>query len=101
FLIPPGRPFGVPMNGAVTNLSSSPEAIRILGRELRHGGYDVVHVHEPNVPVISWFAAEAARVPSVGTFHTSSTNWLTNSIAANVIGARRIYSQLNARIAVS
>ena len=60
YLIPLGRTFGLPMNGAVTNLSSSPEAIRLLGRELRHGGYDVVHVHEPNVPVISWFAAEAA-----------------------------------------
>jgi phosphatidylinositol alpha-mannosyltransferase len=101
YLIPLGRTFGLPMNGAVTNLSSSPEAIRLLGRELRHGGYDVVHVHEPNVPVISWFAAEAARVPTVGTFHTYSTNWLSNSIAANVIGARRIYSKLNARIAVS
>ena len=89
------------MNGAVTNLSSSPEAIRLLGRELRHGGYDVVHVHEPNVPVISWFAAEAARSATVGTFHTYSTGWLANSIAANVIGARRMYSKLNARIAVS
>jgi phosphatidylinositol alpha-mannosyltransferase len=101
YLIPLGRTFGLPMNGAVTNLSSSPEAIRILGRELRHGGYDVVHVHEPNVPVISWFAAEAARLPTVGTFHTYSTNWFSNSVAANVIGARRIYSKLNARIAVS
>jgi phosphatidyl-myo-inositol alpha-mannosyltransferase len=101
YLIPLGRTFGLPMNGAVTNLSSSPEAIRLLGRELRQGGYDVVHVHEPNVPVISWFAAEAARVPTVGTFHTYSTSWLSNSIAANVIGARRIYSKLNARIAVS
>jgi phosphatidylinositol alpha-mannosyltransferase len=101
YLIPLGRTFGLPMNGAVTNLSSSPEAIRILGRELRYGGYDVVHVQEPNVPVISWFAAEAARVPTVGTFHSYSTSWIPNSIAANVMGARRIYSKLNARIAVS
>jgi phosphatidyl-myo-inositol alpha-mannosyltransferase len=101
FLIPLGRTFGLPMNGAVTNLSSSPDAIATLGRELRHGGYDVVHIHEPNVPVVSWFAADAARAPTVGTFHTYSTSWLSNSIAANVIGARRIYSKLNVRIAVS
>ncbi|MEA2377235.1 MAG: phosphatidyl-myo-inositol alpha-mannosyltransferase, partial [Thermoleophilaceae bacterium] len=101
YLIPLGRTFGLPMNGAVTNLSSSPEAIRVLGRELRYGGYDVVHVHEPNVPVISWFAADAARAPTVATFHTYSTSWLSNSIAANVMGARRIYSKLSARIAVS
>ena len=29
------------------------ESIGVLGRELRNGGYDVVHVHEPNVPVVS------------------------------------------------
>ncbi|MBA3261395.1 MAG: glycosyltransferase family 4 protein, partial [Thermoleophilaceae bacterium] len=101
YLIPLGRTFGLPMNGAVTNLSSSPEAIATLGRELRDGGYDVVHVHEPNVPVVSWFAADAARAPTVATFHTYSTSWMANSIAANVIGARRLYSKLNARIAVS
>ncbi len=101
YLIPLGRTFGLPMNGAVTNLSSSPDAIATLGKELRHGGYDVVHVHEPNVPVVSWFAAEAARAPTVGTFHTYSTSWMANSIAANVIGARRLYSKLSARIAVS
>jgi len=101
YLIPLGRTFGLPMNGAVTNLSSSPEAIRILARELRYGNYDVVHVQEPNVPVISWFAAEAARVPTVATFHAYATSWLPNTIAANVIGARRLYNKLNARIAVS
>src|SRR4029453_2034011 len=101
FLIPPGRPFGVPMNGAMTNLSPSPEAIRVLGRELRHGGYDVVHVHEPNAPVASWYATEASRAPTVATFHTYSPNRVPNRLAANFFGVRRLYSKLSARIAVS
>ena len=50
------------MNGAVSNVSVTPYAVATLGRELRHGGYDVVHVHEPNAPVVSWYAVEAARV---------------------------------------
>ena len=54
------------------------------GRELRHGGYDVVHVHEPNAPFVSWFATEAARVPLVGTFHCYSRSPLANGVAANV-----------------
>jgi phosphatidylinositol alpha-mannosyltransferase len=100
-LIPLGRTVGLPMNGAVSNLSMSPSALGLLGKELRGGGYDVVHVHEPNAPMVSWFAAENARVPVVGTFHTYSTSRLANGIAANVGGARRLYSKLSARIAVS
>jgi phosphatidylinositol alpha-mannosyltransferase len=101
-VIPLGRTFGLPMNGAVTNLTGPlGETIGVLGRELRSGNYDVVHVHEPNVPVVSWYAADAARVPVVGTFHTYSTTAFPNKLAANFLGARRIYSKLSARIAVS
>ena len=53
-----GRTMGLPMNGAVSNLSFSTGSMGVLSHELRTGGYDVVHVHEPNVPVVSWFAVE-------------------------------------------
>jgi phosphatidyl-myo-inositol alpha-mannosyltransferase len=100
-VIPLGRTIGLPMNGAVSNLAAFPEAVGALGRELRHGGYDIVHVHEPNAPLASWYATEAARVPVVGTFHTYSTSGIVNRVAANLVGARRLYSKLSARIAVS
>jgi phosphatidylinositol alpha-mannosyltransferase len=99
-LIPLGRTVGLPMNGAVSNLPYTPHAISVLGRELRHGGYDVVHVHEPNAPVASWFATEASRVPLVGTFHTYSTG-VVNHVASRVVGARRLYNKLHVRLAVS
>jgi phosphatidyl-myo-inositol alpha-mannosyltransferase len=102
YVIPLGRTFGLPMNGAVSNLSGPfGETIGVLGRELRSGNYDLVHVHEPNAPVVSWYAAEAARAPVVATFHTYSTGLLVNKFAANVAGVRRLYSKLGARIAVS
>ena len=101
YVVPMGRTLGLPMNGAVSNLATFPKTVGLLGRELRHGGYDLVHVHEPNAPYMSWYATEAARVPVVGTFHTYSTSGIVNRIAANVIGVRRLYSKLSARIAVS
>ena len=101
YLIPLGRTVGLPLNGAVSNLSLFPEAVATLGKELRNGGYDVVHVHEPNAPAVSWYATEAARQPTVATFHTYSTSWLVGTFTANVAGARRFYSKLSARIAVS
>ena len=101
YLVPLGRTVGLPMNGAVSNLSVFPEAVSALGRELRNGSYDVVHVHEPNVPAVSWAATEMARVPLVGTFHTYSRNRVVNGVAANFVGARRLYNKLHVRIAVS
>jgi phosphatidylinositol alpha-mannosyltransferase len=101
YLIPLGRTVGLPMNGAVSNLAVFPESVAILGKELRNGGYDIVHVHEPNAPYPSWYATEAARQPTVATFHTYSTSWLVGNFTANVAGARRLYSKLSARIAVS
>jgi phosphatidylinositol alpha-mannosyltransferase len=99
-LIPLGRTIGVPANGAVSNVPLNPTAAAVLDRELRHGGYDVVHVHEPNGAVPSFFTVESARVPLVGTFHTYSTSF-ANRVASNFVGARRLYNKLHARIAVS
>ena len=91
----------MPINGAVSNLSVSTSALSVLGHELRTGGYDVVHVHEPNAPFISYFATETSPVPTVGTFHTYSTARVIGGITANIVGARRLYNKLAARIAVS
>ncbi|MGO9488063.1 MAG: lysylphosphatidylglycerol synthase domain-containing protein [Solirubrobacteraceae bacterium] len=97
-----GRTLGIPANGAVSNVSGSPNAIAALRRELRGGGYDVVHIHEPVVPLICWDAlCSAGELPLVGTFHTSSENVLTNGIAAVPLGGRRRMNRLHARIAVS
>jgi phosphatidylinositol alpha-mannosyltransferase len=100
-LISLGRTIGVPANGAVSNVPLYPTAAAVLDRELRHGAYDVVHVHEPNGAVPSFFAVENARVPLVGTFHTYATSQVTNRLASGFVGARRLYNKLHARIAVS
>jgi len=100
YLVSLGRTVGLPSNGAVSNLALTPYAIATLGRELRNGGYDVVHVHEPNAPVVSWYAVEASPAPVVGTFHCYSTSGLANHTAA-LVGARRLYNKLNVRVAVS
>ena len=95
-----GRTFGLPINGAVSNLSVSTAALSVIGHELRTGGYDVAHVHEPNAPFISWFATETSGVPTVGTFHTYSTSRVIGGITANS-WAPPALSKLAARIAVS
>jgi phosphatidyl-myo-inositol alpha-mannosyltransferase len=100
YLIPLGRTVGLGANGAVSNLSVFPEGVNTMRRELRAGRFDVVHVHEPPAPVLSWDACSFRGAPVVGTFHAYSTRPMPNRIA-NLLGARRKFNQLQARIAVS
>jgi phosphatidylinositol alpha-mannosyltransferase len=95
-----GRTVGIRANGSVSNLQISPAGVRRLLGELRSGGYDVCHVHEPVAPLASWYATKSAPVPLVGTFHSYSTSWLPNTLG-NVFGARRVLNHLRVRIAVS
>ncbi len=95
-----GRTIGIPANGAVSNLSLSPSAVHRLGQTLAEGDFDVVHIHEPVVPLVSWMALNCESTALVATFHTYSTNRLTQGIA-NLFGARRRMRRLHSRIAVS
>ncbi len=100
YLIPLGRTIGWGANGAVSNLASFPDSVVRMRRELRSGGYDVVHVHEPIAPLVGWDAMASTEAPLVGTFHAYSTKGLPNHVAT-LLGARRLFNKLSARIAVS
>ncbi len=101
YLTPLGRTVGFGANGSVSNLAPFPVG-GVVGprREVRRGEFDVIHVHEPLVPLIGWNATLAARTPVVGTFHAYSTKAVPNHIAG-ALGARRMFNRLSARIAVS
>lgn len=100
WLVPLGRTVGFPANGAVSNLSAGAYGVATLRRELRQGGYDVAHLHEPVAPTLCWDALLAADLPLVGTFHTYSENAVTHGAAA-LLGSRRRMNRLAVRIAVS
>ena len=100
YLVSLGRTIGFKANGAVSNLSITPYGYATMQETLRTGRFDVVHVHEPIAPVISWLATDKTQLPLVGTFHVYSANAMTNGIA-NALGAARIFNRLHVRIAVS
>src|SRR3954468_189291 len=100
WLVPLGGTIGWPSNGAVSNLAGTPSGVATLRRELRTGGFDVVHVHEPVAPAIGWDALTSANAPLVGTFHCYSESILPHKVAA-LLGARRKLNHLNVRVAVS
>ncbi|MGN6258607.1 MAG: glycosyltransferase [Solirubrobacterales bacterium] len=101
YLVPLGRTMGFGANGSVSNLAPFPAGGVLAPRRLvRAGEFDVIHVHEPLVPLVGWNATLGAHDPVVGTFHAYATKPLPNYIA-NAVGARRLFNRLSARIAVS
>ncbi len=100
YLVSLGRTVGFKANGAVSNLSITPSGVAALHTELRSGGYDVVHVHEPVAPLTGWVTTDWTRLPLVGTFHSYSESVVANGLA-NLLGARRMLNHLHVRIAVS
>ena len=101
YLTPLGRTAGFGANGSVSNLAPFPYGGVVLPRRaVKVDEFDVIHVHEPLVPLVGWNATLAARAPVVGTFHAYSTKALPNYVAG-ALGARRVFNRLSARIAVS
>src|SRR5437764_11246849 len=100
YLVPLGRTVGFKANGAVSNLAITPFCVATMLNQLRSGDFDVVHVHEPLAPPVSWVAIDRVRLPLVGTFHAYTENRFSNAIA-RMLGVRRVLNRLHVRVAVS
>ncbi len=94
-----GRALPVPYNGSVARLTFGPVASARVRRWLGDGRFDLVHLHEPQVPSLSLIALLAADEPLVATFHTSITR--SRALQAVYPLLRPALEKLLARIAVS
>lgn len=99
-LVSAGRSIPVLANGSVSRLALLPGAGKRVKREIGRGDYDVVHVHEPLVPLVSTSAVTGARSRVVGTFHAAAEGRsLTYLLGRFLFG--RVDRRLDSRIAVS
>jgi phosphatidyl-myo-inositol alpha-mannosyltransferase len=64
-----GRCISLVIGGTDTALGFDPRARRRVVELYRARQFDVVHVHEPLMPLAPWFAVRHATVPVVATFH--------------------------------
>lgn len=68
-----GRPFRVKGNDSIVPLTLSPMLWRRVRKAL--ADVDVVHLHEPLVPLVGWVALTVDR-PTVVTFHADPPSWV-------------------------
>jgi phosphatidyl-myo-inositol alpha-mannosyltransferase len=99
FVVPVGRPVGVPFNGSVAPIAPWPSSARRVEQALAGFRPDVVHVHEPLVPGTAMFATRRRRAPVVATFHAYADRAIAFSLTAPLL--RSVWRRLSARIAVS
>ena len=94
-----GRTLAVPYNGSTVRLQFGPGALAKLRHWIAAGRFDVLHVHEPSAPSLSFLAVRAAEGPIVATFHAAATQSLILSAFRSVITP--CYEKIAGRIAVS
>lgn len=67
-----GRSITVPANGSMCPVAVAPRMVAHLRVVFEREAFDLLHVHEPFMPMLCLAAVRAADVPVVGTFHASN-----------------------------
>ena len=86
------------------NDSTAPVALDPrIASEVREAvaGIDVVHIHEPLVPVVSLTATRVADQPTVGTFHADASKGVRRTLKVAAPVTRAVTSRLDVKTAVS
>ena len=97
-----GRTVGVPANGSRAPVALEPSAALRVRRLLRRAAPDVVHVHEPLVPVLGPVALTAGVGARVATFHASADAGALPRLYRAARGpGRRVVARAHALTAVS
>jgi phosphatidylinositol alpha-mannosyltransferase len=64
-------------NGSTARITLSPEVTHRVKGILEREHFDIIHLHEPEVPLLGWAVLHASHAVNVGTFHayTEKHDW--------------------------
>jgi phosphatidyl-myo-inositol alpha-mannosyltransferase len=94
-----GRPFPIPMHGSVARITVSLHLTNRIKHYVREGGFDLIHYHEPLMPVLPVTALRFSKSCNVGTFHAFARSNVGYYYGKPLL--KRYVRRLHARIAVS
>jgi predicted metal-dependent phosphoesterase TrpH/glycosyltransferase involved in cell wall biosynthesis len=95
-VVPLGSSFPIRFNGGVANLGMPVDVTSRLEKLMLGAGFDLVHVHEPLAPSLSFTALREARSPVVGSFHLTPVGVAAYELGQSVLG--RFFLRLDARV---
>jgi phosphatidylinositol alpha-mannosyltransferase len=94
-----GEVLPVPANGSTARLVLPPDLNRRVVEILRQERFDVVHLHEPEAPLLSWTVLSHSQAVNIGTFHAYVQDDRLRSAARPLLAY--VWHQLDGRILVS
>jgi phosphatidylinositol alpha-mannosyltransferase len=98
-LVRVGRPVPIPAHGSLARITVSFHLTNRIKHYMRDGGYDVVHFHEPLMPVLPITALRHSDTFNVGTFHAFARSNVGYYYGKPLL--KRYVRRLNVRVAVS
>ncbi len=91
--------FRMPYSDSLANLTLPLEVTDQMEETLSRERFDILHLHEPFPPSLSFAGLRLARCPTVATFHTSGERFLSYQLMRPVV--ERFFSRLDGRICAS
>jgi len=94
-----GKGFSVPSNGSMGTLTVSPRYRSQIQAVLDHEQFDLLHFHEPFVPLLALFTLRESRSVNIATFHAYAGYAPGYQLGGRMLGP--VARNLHGRIAVS
>lgn len=84
-----GKTVGLPANDSIAPLALSPSVWKRTGTALED--VDLIHIHEPFIPLVGWAALRQTGRPMVVTFHADPPGWVRRLYrVARFVGKRAL-----------
>ena len=94
-----GKPWAVPASGSMARISFTWKG-RAIESLLEEGAFDIVHLHEPLMPLLPYQVLRHSRAANVGTFHAAKDGGNRFYEYSRPL-LRRSFRRLDGKIAVS
>jgi len=100
--IPIGKPRPVPVSGSVARITLSPWLSSRIKKVLEREKFEIVHLHEPLVPMLCTTVLRLSNAPNIGTFHASGGKpWYDFGKPLGKLILKKWFRKLDYKIAVS
>jgi len=106
-LIPIGKPRPIPISGSIARVTISPWLSSRIKAVLEEEKFDIVHLHEPLMPMLCTTVLRLSKTANIGTFHAFCAPSRHEFMGYNfgkplsTILLRRWFRKLHGKIAVS
>jgi len=99
--IPIGKPHPIPASGSIARIAISPMLSTMITTMLDKEKFDIIHLHEPLMPMMCTTVLRMSCTANVGTFHAFDGKGYYAAKPFGNLFFKRWFSKLDGRIAVS